>query len=202
MRRTTVISILAAVILIAALVWTSGSIRGATTAVIDNARGRPAFYLLGCTSEWPREPRDFRVYELLARDYHLSFITIGGIGPTPFQGNFVDAYDTVSVRLLRFRYGAHFDEEVRRRAAADVYDHNVVLEGCYWGSPELVMANRDIISVDAPPEVMRVLATSEKKTVRVQGTMTDIRDSIWRSSGRPKVRVAQVQILGNACGKR
>jgi hypothetical protein len=202
MKRTTVISILAAVILIAAIAWTSGSIRGATAAVIDNARGRPAFYSLGCTSEWPREPRDFRVYELLARDYHMAFITIGGIGPSPFQSKFADAYDAVSYRLLELRYGPHFDAEVRRRAAADVFEHHVVLEGCYWGSPELVMANRDVIGISGPPEVMQNLAALAKKTVRLQGTMTDIRGSSWRSVGRPQTHVAQVQLLGEPCGYR
>ena len=159
-------------------------------------------YHLGCTSEWPRKPLEFRTYEILARDYHISFMTIGGIAPTPFQGNFVDAYDDVSFRLLQLRYGNHFYEEVRRRAASDVFDHDVVLEGCYWGSPELVMPDRSSIGISGPPEVMRALMDAAKKTVRVQGMMTDVRGSSWRSAGRPSIRVAQVQLLGAPCGQR
>jgi hypothetical protein len=158
--------------------------------------------MLGCTSDWPREPRDFRVYELLARDYHMSFLTIGGIAPSPFQGEFVDGYDAVSYRLLQLRYGAHFDQEVRRRATADVYEHDVVLEGCYLGSPDLVMPDRTSIGISGPPEVMRALTEAAKKTVRVHGTMTDVRGSSWRTAGRPRMRVAQVQILGESCGRR
>jgi len=182
--------------------WRSGTARGTVAAIIDNARGRPAAYSLGCTSEWPRDPREFRVYEILARDYHMSFVTIGGIAPTPSQSNFADAYDDVSYKLLRLRYGEHFADDVRRQAAADVYDHEVVLEGCYWGVSEFVMPDRDIIAVTGPSEVMRALAASEKKTVRLTGMMTDVRGSIWRSAGRPQIRVAEVQVLGDACGER
>jgi hypothetical protein len=200
---TRIATIVAAAALILGVAgWRSGTARGTVEAIIDHARGRPASYSLGCTSEWPREPRDFRTYEILARDYHMSFITIGGIAPTPFQSDFADAYDRVSYKLLRLRYGEHFADDVRRRAAADVYDHNVTVEGCYWGVSELVMPDRDIITVSGPPEIMGALAASEKKTVRVTGMMTDVRGSIWRSAGRPQIRVARVQVLGDACGKR
>lgn len=200
MRTATIVAAAALILGIAG--WRSGTARGAVSAMIDIARGRPALYSLGCTSEWPREPRDFRVYEILARDYHMSFITIGGIAPTPFASNFADAYDSVSYNLLRLRYGKHFVDDARRQAAADVYDHEVTLEGCYWGVSQLVMPDRNIITVSGPPDVMGTLAASEKKTVRLTGTMTDIRGSIWRTAGRPRIRVAQVQVLGDACGKR
>ena len=200
MRTATIVAAAALILGIAG--WRSGTARGTVAAIVDSARGRPASYTLGCTSDWPHEPRDFRVYEILARDYHMSFITIGGIAPTPFQSNFADAYDSVSYKLLRLRYGEHFAEDVRRQAVADVYDHEVNLEGCYWGVSQLVMPNRDIIAVSGPPEVMRTLKASEKKTVRMSGTMTYVRGSIWRTAGRPQIRVAQVQVLGESCEHR
>src|SRR5438045_6215915 len=106
MKRTTVISIVIAAGLIAAGLRCSGWMRGAAAAVIDNTRGRPKVYSIGCTSERPRKPQDFRVREILNRDYHTEFITIGGIVPSPFSVAYADAYDSVSYRLMRLRYGS------------------------------------------------------------------------------------------------
>ena len=159
------------------------------------------FYSIGCTNDWPREPREFREWEILSRDYKMSFMTIGGIAPSPFSMAFAEAYDRVSYRLLQLRYGAEFDGDVNRRAAADVYEHEATLEGCYWGLRDLEMPDDESILIDGPAEVLGALVPNEKKTVRLRGRMTDIRGSKWRSMGRPRIHVAQVEILGSPCGK-
>lgn len=93
---------------------------GAVRAVIDNGRGAPAIYSLGCVDGPPRDQKQFRIQEILGTEYHIQFHVVGGIGPSPEQVDFVFAYDRVSLQLLLLRYGHDFPQRVERRAAADV----------------------------------------------------------------------------------
>ena len=103
----------------AAYAWW-GTYRGVARAIIDHARGTPGIYRLGCVNAPPRDPKQFRIQEILERDYHMHFEVIGGYAPSSEQVEFSDAYDRVSIWLLLRRYGRDFPQRVERRAAADV----------------------------------------------------------------------------------
>ncbi len=84
----------------------------------------------------------FRLWELGHREMGLHFETIGGIGPSDYQADFVDAYDNMADRILKLRFGRDYFQRLHNRAAADVYVHQVAIEGCYESSSHQVFTTR------------------------------------------------------------
>jgi hypothetical protein len=202
MRRVGLAAVAGAMVLAAACGWSSAAVRGATQAVIDDWRGGLACYQLGCTNEPPRDPVDFRIWELLGRDYRVHFETVGGVAPAEYHVNFITAYNKVADRILRVRFGSDYLERLRARAAADIYSHDLKVEGCFEAVSHTLMAGNETLWLNGSDQLFTGAERLNHRRVKVDGTIVDVRNSRWRELGRARVEVRNMVEVAPDCSPR
>ncbi len=194
MRRRLAGAIVAVGLMIGVATWRSGHVRGAVQAPIDFFRGRTTFYALGCVSGPPSGLVAFREWEILGNDYGVRFETIGGIGPSSFQVNFVRTYDPIMLWLFERRYGSDILSRVEQRARADIHTRDVQIVGTYRAQfHELVVSPDLCYRVEGAPELLEGSSFLDGQKVRVTGATREVQDSKWNDWGRPSIQASQIQ---------
>lgn len=155
---------------------------------------RPACYQLGCDASPPREAVAFRIQELLGREYGVRSETIGGIGPSDDQADFVASYNRVMSWLMQRRYGQDFLQRLEKRAEGDVFTRRVEFVGeINFFSHALQVAPRTIYRFSGSSDVLALAKALDGRIVRITGTMIDIRDSKWREWGYASIETEQIR---------
>jgi hypothetical protein len=194
MRRIGLLSVAAGLVLCTVAAWQIGHVRGGSQAIAEFVADRPAFYQLGCDGSPPREPVAFRTRELLQSEYGVRIETIGGIGPSKYQGDFVRSYDSVMLWLLQRRHGSDFLESLEKRAKADVFNREIELVGrIQLSSRNLTVAPGTHYRITGSEKALSLAEPWDGQVVRVRGMVLDIRRSEWRNWGYASIEIERIQ---------
>lgn len=206
MRKKILLAALAAATIVsAAAIFLSPTARGASLALGHQLRGRSIVYRLGCVMGPSSDPTEYRFEELLVQKYGLHCETTGGFAPSDDLLKFTSAYNAVTQRASRIRYGRGFLERTHAQAEKDVVTRNVVVKGCLaGGSRDLVLASGERFHlVPRFGEVEWPAANGEAETTPliVTGRLTTVREGEWNRVIGPWLAATKIERdIAGSCG--